>query len=191
MATKSVTRVAVFTRLFDFSMSSLQLPMIMRLIQGILLMGADNQVVQVTVPFDDTAERSRQTPDPSNRGWLSWAWNMLPSFYSDHHEEDELSKSDPDGHVDDIGVYVEEFNLTLKNAECVNDPMIGGMKRVHYSPIIRLTVGGFYYENVNVKEVDWGNMRVGVSSIYIEPLGQFATEGDQKRALVESQPVSE
>ncbi|KAL9894530.1 vacuolar protein sorting 13B [Glossina fuscipes fuscipes] len=191
MATKSVTRVAIFTRLFDFSMSSLQLPMIMRLIQGILLMGADNQVVQVTVPFDDTAERSRQAPDQSNRGgWLSWAWNMLPSFYSDHHEEDELSKSDPDGHVEDIGVYVEEFNLTLKNAECVNDPMIGGMKRVQYSPIIRLTVGGFYYENVNVKEVDWGNLRVGVSSIYIEPLGQFATEGDQKKALVESEPFT-
>ncbi|XP_075147258.1 vacuolar protein sorting 13B isoform X1 [Haematobia irritans] len=185
MVNSSITRIGIFTQALDLNLSSLQIPMVMRLIKFLTSLSPDNDDEDM-----HGGHRERNMDNTANTvgsSYLSWAWNLLPSFTFDEPDEVDGNSDDTLGHTKDVGIYVEVLNFTLKNSEFINDAMMGGIKRIRYTPIVRFTFGGLYFERVVVKEIDWSSTKAGLSSIYVEPLGQYRPEDTQESlALIET-----
>ncbi|XP_022217026.2 LOW QUALITY PROTEIN: vacuolar protein sorting-associated protein 13B [Drosophila obscura] len=187
--TSSTTRIGVFTKAFDINVSSLQFPMVMRLIKMLLELKPaemEEEIPNLDDP-EETAEGNETPvggPQPESQSYLWWAWNLLPSFESQApaNADDETI-----GHSFDMGIYAEELNFQLKNSEYFTDQAMGGMKRIRYTPILRISLGGIYYERSQLKENDWTNVKAGLSSICMEPLGAYRSEDPVDRVLVNTQ----
>ncbi|XP_030371450.1 vacuolar protein sorting-associated protein 13B isoform X2 [Scaptodrosophila lebanonensis] len=184
MNTSSTTRIGVFTKSLDFNVSSLQFPMVVRLIKMLLeLKPADME--DDTISFDErnepAVEEVPQEEAQRQGNMFSWAWNLLPSFEAPPPLP---STQEQFGHAFDIGIYAEELNFQLKNSEYVTDQTMGGIKRIRYTPILRISLGGIYYERSQLKETDWTNVKAGLSSVCMEPLGVYRSEDPKDRTLV-------
>ncbi|XP_046806664.1 vacuolar protein sorting-associated protein 13B [Lucilia cuprina] len=194
MANSSTTRIGVFTQNLDLNISTMQIPLLMRLIKFITQMVPEKSNASdasSTAPDDYGASDMASNKANSGGTYLSWAWNMLPSFNLVDEVKDESHIDDPAGHTKDIGIYVEELNLTLKNSEFINDAIMGGIKRIRYMPIVRFTIGGLYWERVMSKELEWSNMKMGISSIYVEPLGSYRTDDQTNSyAIIDTAPFT-
>ena len=159
----------------------MQIPLLMRLIKFITTMVPEKQSQDPETGATSKSENNASNMSSYNTAakegsYLSWAWSLLPSFNIASDDKNDINLDDPLGHTKDIGIYIEEFNLTLKNSEFINDTIMGGIKRIRYMPIVRFTIGGLYWERVVSKEVHWSSIKTGVSSIYVEPLGSFRSE---------------
>lgn len=194
MAYSSTTRIGIFTQNLDLNLSTMQIPLLMRLIKFITQMVPEksNDADSSNTATDEYGSSDAATSKANAGGsYLSWAWNLLPSFNLEDEDKDDSHTDDPLGHTKDIGIYVEELNLTLKNSEFINDAIMGGIKRIRYLPIVRFTIGGLYWERVMSKELEWSNTKMGISSIYVEPLGSYRTEDQMNSyALIDTAPVS-
>ncbi|XP_017140957.1 vacuolar protein sorting-associated protein 13B isoform X2 [Drosophila miranda] len=189
VSTSSTTRIGVFTKALDINVSSLQFPMVMRLVKMLLELKPAEMEEEALNPDDpeETAE-GNEVPvggtQPEGQSYLWWAWNLLPSF------ESQVPDPDPEetiGHAFDIGIYAEELNFQLKNSEFFTDQAMGGIKRIRYTPILRISLGGIYYERSQLKENDWTNVKAGLSSLCMEPLGAYRSEDPVDRVLVNTQ----
>lgn len=188
--TSSTIRVGVLTKSLDINVSSLTFPLVMRLVK---------LATEFSPPKPDapTKKAEKQPPPPAEnaepqpaqgtpRGsMLSWAWNLLPSF----EPSEPYPENDPIGHALDIGLYIEALNFQLKNSELFNDHVMN-IKRIRYTPIMRVSLGGLYFERSQLPEGDWANMRAGLSSINMEPLGYYRSEGAEDKGFVTTNEVS-
>ncbi|XP_030238680.1 vacuolar protein sorting-associated protein 13B isoform X2 [Drosophila navojoa] len=186
VSTSSTKRIGVFTKSLDINVSSLQLPMVMKLVKLLLELkpsepAQEENIFNLEQPVASTSGATAgAAPTSEATGSMFWrAWNLLPSFDGNNANSEELI-----GHALDIGVYAEEFNFQLKNSELINDQAMGGLKRIRYTPIVRLSLGGIYYERSQLKENDWTNVRAGLSSICMEPLGIYRSDDPIDRNLV-------
>ncbi|KAH8383835.1 hypothetical protein KR009_010773 [Drosophila setifemur] len=188
MATSSTTRIGVFTKSLDINVSSLQFPMVMRLVKMLLeLKPAESEEdPQNSDEQEEAADgnESQQGDQPAGQSVLWWAWNLLPSFEA---QAPSPSCDNPPGHAFDLGIYAEELNFHLKNSEYFTDQSMGGIKRIRYTPILRISLGGLYCERSQLKENDWANVKAGLSSICMEPLGAYRSEDMVDRNLVNTQ----
>ncbi|XP_061387162.1 intermembrane lipid transfer protein VPS13B [Musca vetustissima] len=191
LATSSITRIGIFTQALDLNLSSLQIPMLMRLIKFLTSLSGDSDSEDDPCSVNKERGVAENSSDAAGSSYLSWAWNLLPSFTFEESDEVDSGGDDAPGHTKDVGIYVEELNFTLKNSEFINDAIMGGIKRIRYTPIVRFTFGGLYFERVAVKEIDWISTKAGLSSIYVEPLGQYRTEDNHEAlALLETSPYT-
>ncbi|XP_034127951.1 vacuolar protein sorting-associated protein 13B isoform X2 [Drosophila guanche] len=186
VSTSSTTRIGVFTKALDINVSSLQFPMVMRLIKMLLeLKPAEMEEEIMNLDDPEESAEGNETPaggaQPESQSYLWWAWNLLPSF-----ESQAPASADEEilGHAFDMGIYAEELNFQLKNSEYFTDQAMGGIKRIRYTPILRISLGGIYYERSLLKENDWTNVKAGLSSICMEPLGAYRSEDPVDRMLV-------
>lgn len=190
----STTRIGIFTQNLDLNMSSLQIPLLMRLAKFITEMVPENanESESTCIPSDEQfTSDALLHKTKAKESLVSWAWNLLPSFNFVDDEKDDTHTDEPIGHTKDIGIYIEELNLTLKNSEFINDTIMGGIKRIRYTPIVRFTLGGLYWERVASKELEWSNIKTGFSSIYVEPLGSYRSdEQTNSFAIIDTVPVS-
>ncbi|XP_032579055.1 vacuolar protein sorting-associated protein 13B isoform X2 [Drosophila sechellia] len=188
VSTTSTTRIGVFTKSLDINVSSLQFPMVMRLVKMLLeLKPAEfEEDPQNSEDQEAVAEgsESQQGNESAGRSVFWWAWSLLPSFDT---EAPSSSCETPTGHAFDLGVYAEELNFQLKNSEYFTDQSMGGIKRIRYTPILRISLGGLYYERTILKECDWANVKAGLSSMCMEPLGAYRSDDPVDRNLVNTQ----
>lgn len=191
--TSSTIRVGVLTKSLDINVSSLTFPLVMRLVKLATEFKppkADGESSKPPPKKADkpplSAESSEQQPaQGTSRGsMLSWAWNLLPSFET----SEPFPENDPIGHALDIGLYIEALNFQLKNSELFTDHVMN-IKRIRYTPIMRVSLGGLYFERTQLPEGDWANMRAGLSSINMEPLGYYRSEGSEDKGFVTTKEV--
>ncbi|XP_064550817.1 intermembrane lipid transfer protein VPS13B isoform X2 [Drosophila montana] len=189
MSTSSTTRIGVFTKSLDINVSSMQLPMVMRLVKMLLELKPAEieeeifslEETPVAPPPPNVGGSNLVSSDVVTTSLFSRAWSLFPSFET---PPTSATVEDPVGHAFDVGVYAEELNFQLKNSELINDQAMGGIKRIRYTPILRISLGGIYYERSQLKESDWTNVRAGLSSICMEPLGVYRSEDPMDRSLV-------
>ncbi|XP_017076320.2 vacuolar protein sorting-associated protein 13B [Drosophila eugracilis] len=191
VSTSSTTRIGVFTKALDINVSSLQFPMVMRLVKMLLELKPADLEEDHPNPEDQEAVaegNEAQQSEPASQSVFWWAWNLLPSFDA---QEPHSSCDSPTGHAFDLGIYAEELNFQLKNSEYFTDQSMGGIKRIRYTPILRISLGGLYYERTLLKECDWANVKAGLSSMCIEPLGVYRSEDPLDRHLINTQEFQE
>ncbi|XP_039493419.1 vacuolar protein sorting-associated protein 13B isoform X3 [Drosophila santomea] len=188
VTTTSTTRIGVFTKSLDINVSSLQFPMVMRLVKMLLELKPAEFEEDPQNPEDQEAvaegSESQQGTESAGQSVFWWAWSLLPSFDT---EAPSSSCDSPTGHAFDLGIYAEELNFQLKNSEYFTDQSMGGIKRIRYTPILRISLGGLYYERTILKECDWANVKAGLSSMCMEPLGAYRSDDPVDRKLVNTQ----
>lgn len=125
--TSSTTRIGVFTKSLDINVSSLQFPMVIRLVKMLLelkpaTVDEVNFALQETVepPASDISQQRVVNEPPTSM--FGWAWNLLPSFDAAPAAP---AVDEPIGHAFDVGVYAEELNFQLKNSEIFTDQTMG------------------------------------------------------------------
>lgn len=194
-----MTRLGIFTKSLDINISSLQLPMALRLLNLILLFKSEQQNTKSCYNLEAESEYVPSGTEARNSAnnagsYLSWAWSLLPSFGGETAEdnEDTLNSNggfDIQGFIIDFGVYIEEMHITLKNSELIQDTFMGGIKRIRYSPILRLSFGGLYAESANNESKNWSCLKAGLSSMQLEPLGSFTWGEAESQAFLVTERV--
>lgn len=54
---------------------------------------------------------------------------------------------------------------------------------------MRISLGGIYYERSQLKENDWANVRAGLSSLNMEPLGIYRSDDPMNQSLMNTKEV--
>lgn len=188
----SKTRIGIFTKFLEMNLASLQLPLLMRLVKSLGKQTSEMENVNKSKSETPHVSINETTPlDESVRrqSIFAWVWKYITKLTTTNAESSATS-AQVEGHIKEFGVYIEELNFTLKNSEFVNDAIVGGIKRVIYSPIVRIGLGGIYVEKTDVKEIDWESFRIGISSICVEPLADFRSDapGDSN-VFIETESV--
>ncbi|XP_036346047.1 LOW QUALITY PROTEIN: vacuolar protein sorting-associated protein 13B-like [Rhagoletis pomonella] len=184
MASTSVIRVGIFTKSMDINITSMQFPMIMRLVDIMTEFGRPNGkglLIEQDEIFED-----QENVEANSTSLLLWAWNKLPSLSFEPGDFDEPADEEVTGHLRDIGVYLEELNINLKNSELIVDTFVSNTKRIKYTPIVRLTLGGLYFEKVSCEEQNWRSTKSGISYLIVDPLGCYRVDDISESALVSS-----
>ncbi|XP_055922999.1 intermembrane lipid transfer protein VPS13B [Eupeodes corollae] len=182
----SITRIAIFTKLMEMNVSSLQFPMAMRLFKLLLALKSGELKSKSTTNVLDDENDPQEGAISASNSYLNWAWNLIPSFGLTETEEEETVEEEITGQLLDIGIYVEALNFTLKSSEFITDSIVGATKKIRYSPIVKVILGGIYSETVIISDKNWSNTKSGCSSIAIEPLDSYKDEDTDMIALVTS-----
>lgn len=143
----SMTRIDVVTDLLNLNISTQQFPMVMRL----LYLGLNLKQGNLRDKHPDGGETAEHGVDggsgeAGDQSYLSWAWNMIPSFFPDD-EDDEDEERDGDGsdggntirgHILHTGIYVDRLELVLKSQEWFGDPIMYATKKIKYIPFLKM-----------------------------------------------------
>uniref|UniRef100_A0A6B2EK58 Putative vacuolar protein n=1 Tax=Phlebotomus kandelakii TaxID=1109342 RepID=A0A6B2EK58_9DIPT len=163
----SVVRVDVHTDFVDLNISSLQFPMVMRLLNLMLVLKQGR--LKANYGSAATAEsQDADQMDDNGESIFSWAWNLLPSIFPD--EEPQVNSDESHGHVFHCGAYVDKLKVTFKNQEIINDSIVHTTKKIKYKPILTIELSGCYSDVIMVGN-RWFSMTGGCSAIEIFPTG--------------------
>ncbi|XP_028899829.2 intermembrane lipid transfer protein VPS13B isoform X2 [Zeugodacus cucurbitae] len=184
MTTTSLTRIGIFTKSMDVNITSMQFPMVMRLIDITRDFGRNNTKNLTTEQEDVIVDQESEAA--SRDSFLLWAWNKLPTLSFEPPVFEEPNVDEVAGHLRDIGLYLEELNVTLKNSELIVDTFVSNTKRIKYTPIVRLTLGGLYFEKVSCEDQNWRSMKSGISYLIVDPLGSYKVDDISEAALITS-----
>uniref|UniRef100_A0A182MEU4 Chorein N-terminal domain-containing protein n=1 Tax=Anopheles culicifacies TaxID=139723 RepID=A0A182MEU4_9DIPT len=161
----SLTRIDVHSKFLDFNVSSQQFPMLMRLFDLALAL---KQGKIKTEPVQPLAEGGVDEVDEAGQeSLLSWAWNLLPSFFPEENESDHSEEHD--FRVLHTGLYIDQLRIIFKTQELIGDGMVGTTKKIKYHPILRFDFDNFYGEMIACG-LKWFNITMGISRVRIQPL---------------------
>lgn len=169
----------------------MQFPLIMRLMT--ILSSLKSEETTETIDATSSTEEFEEIHcQDTGSSYLSWAWNLLPAFSFEPFEktEEPTSFETPTGHTVELGFYIDQLNFTLKNAELIIDSILGTTKRIKYTPLVRFIFGGIYFERISLEEKNWSNLKAGITTICVEPLGSCRTDNSCHDTIIESSSVS-
>ncbi|XP_069969328.1 intermembrane lipid transfer protein VPS13B isoform X2 [Bactrocera oleae] len=188
MTMTSLTRIGIFTKSMDVNITSMQFPMVMRLIDITKDFGRNNTKNLTTEQEDVIVDQENEVA--SRDSFMLWAWNKLPTLSFEPPVFEEPNVEEISGHLRDIGLYLEELNVTLKNSELIVDTFVSNTKRIKYTPIVRLTLGGLYFEKVSCEDQNWRSLRSGISYLIVDPLGSYKIDDISEAALITSSSLA-
>ncbi|GAB1597682.1 vacuolar protein sorting-associated protein 13B-like [Argonauta hians] len=162
-----ITKVNILCEKLDVSLTDLQLPLVVRLIELFLalyygtlqLPNEDNdsnvepdshQVFRQSEALTQNQEES-PTSEYDDQGWASWAWSFVPQILSEDYEEEEEEedgdtlhrrRKKPSPAVLCIGFYINNASVMLKLTETVREAVHFGPSRVLFRPFIYMEAGG-------------------------------------------------
>ncbi|XP_055526290.1 intermembrane lipid transfer protein VPS13B [Wyeomyia smithii] len=160
----SITRIDVHSNFLDFNVSSQQFPMLMRLFELGMALKQGKIKSETSLSPESSAEGDSETGQES---LLSWAWNLLPSFFPEENERDHTE--DHEFHVFHSGCYVDRLRMIFKTQDLVEDSIVGSARRIKYNPFLQLDLNGVYGEVV-MCGLKWFNFKGGVATIGIRSL---------------------
>uniref|UniRef100_A0A182WW13 Chorein N-terminal domain-containing protein n=1 Tax=Anopheles quadriannulatus TaxID=34691 RepID=A0A182WW13_ANOQN len=161
----SLTRIDVHSKFLDFNVSSQQFPMLMRLFDLALAL---KQGKIKTEPLQPVPDGGVEVEDDSGQeSLLSWAWNLLPSFFPEESESDHSEEHDT--RVLHTGLYIDQLRIIFKTQELIGDGMVGTAKKIKYHPILRFDFHHFYGEMIACG-LRWFNVTLGISRVQVQSL---------------------
>uniref|UniRef100_A0A182NL10 Chorein N-terminal domain-containing protein n=1 Tax=Anopheles dirus TaxID=7168 RepID=A0A182NL10_9DIPT len=161
----SLTRIDVHSKFLDFNVSSQQFPMLMRLFDLALAL---KQGKLKTEPAQPTPDGGVDVEDESGQeSLLSWAWNLLPSFFPEENESDHSEEHD--FRILHTGLYIDQLRVIFKTQELIGDGIVGTTKKIKYRPILRFDFYNFYGEMIACG-LKWFNVTLGISRVQVQSL---------------------
>ncbi|XP_014791410.2 intermembrane lipid transfer protein VPS13B [Octopus bimaculoides] len=160
-----ITKVNILCEKLDVSLTDLQLPLVVRLIElclalyyGTLQLPNEDsdsnvepdsqEVFRQSAVLAESQEESAFS-EYDDQGWASWAWSFVPQilpedYEEEEEEEDSLNKprKKPSPAVLCIGFYIKNASVMLKLTETVREAVHFGPSRVLFRPFIFVEAGG-------------------------------------------------
>lgn len=172
-------KVDVFCERFDFSLTDLQIPMVLRLLNlviglfygtldlpgcsfkkhtapAIIEKHKNNNASSNNVSGTATTTAVEANPDDS---WSSWAWSMVPGMSTAVNEEETSFKEDIKFC---FGLFVSNVTFILKSTNQSSD--ILASQRLEFSPRMCLELSGVVMEFLTIGDL-FIDVNMGVSSI--------------------------
>ncbi|XP_053671577.1 intermembrane lipid transfer protein VPS13B [Anopheles nili] len=161
----SLTRIDVHSKFLDFNVSSQQFPMLMRLFDLALAL---KQGKLKNEPAHTVSDGGLDVEDESGQeSLLSWAWNLLPSFFPEENASDHTEEHD--FRVLHAGLYIDQLRIIFKTQELIGDGMVGTTKKIKYRPILRFDLHNVCGEMIACG-LKWFNVTAGISRVQIQSL---------------------
>ncbi|XP_058811887.1 intermembrane lipid transfer protein VPS13B [Topomyia yanbarensis] len=160
----SITRIDVHSKFLDVNVSSQQFPMLMRLFELGMALKQGKIKSETSLGQDSGTEGEGEA---SQESLLSWAWNLLPSFFPEENESD--YSDDHAFHVFHSGCYVDHLRMIFKTQELVGDSVVGTAKKIKYNPFLKLDLNGVHGEVV-MCGLKWFNFSGGIAKISLQSL---------------------
>nr|XP_045624119.1 vacuolar protein sorting-associated protein 13B-like [Procambarus clarkii] len=173
------TRYDVFCPQLHFSLSDMQLPMFLRLLQLALalyygdLVSTDTEQ-HIGVPTGKDGD-SGLTEDFSleEGSWSSWAWSLGSALLPVYWEDEENAVSAHRHRLNKtlhMGLYVETATWTFKLTESVQDSGYFGPTKMRFTPFMRVEHQGSFV-TVVIRGLEAVNVQLGISSLIVDPVG--------------------
>ncbi|XP_065088861.1 intermembrane lipid transfer protein VPS13B [Ochlerotatus camptorhynchus] len=160
----SITRIDIHSKFLDFNVSSQQFPMLMRLFELGLALKQGRIKSEISLGQESGAEGEGEAGQES---LLTWAWNLLPSFFPEENESDHTE--DHEFHVFHAGCYVDRMRMIFKTQEFVGDSVVGTARKIKYNPFLQLDLDGVHGEVV-ICGLKWFNVSGGIARIGLQAL---------------------
>ncbi|XP_055618736.1 intermembrane lipid transfer protein VPS13B [Toxorhynchites rutilus septentrionalis] len=160
----SITRIDIHSKFLDVNVSSQQFPMLMRLFELGLALKQGKIKSETSLSQDGNADGEREENQES---LISWAWNLLPSFFPEESENDHTD--DNECHVFHAGCYVDRLRMIFKTQELVGESVVGTARKIKYNPFLQLNLEGVHGE-VLICGLKWFNVCGGVAEMSIQSL---------------------
>lgn len=160
----SLTRIDVQTNALNLSISSQQLPMLLRLYDLVMALKSGKLQAKYSENLPPQEENDEQGDDES---WLLWAWNMIPALLPD--EQDSESEETGDKKIFEFGLYVEDIHLSLKSQEFLSDPIIPSTKKAVFKPLLSIHAQEFFSVTI-ISGVRKFNVKCGAGFVEVTAL---------------------
>ncbi|XP_052863734.1 intermembrane lipid transfer protein VPS13B [Anopheles cruzii] len=161
----SLTRIDVHSKFLDINVSSQQFPMLMRLFDLALALKQGKIKTEATQPASDGGHELED--EAGQESLISWAWNLLPSFFPEENESDHSEEHD--FRILHAGVYIDQLRMIFKTQELIGDGLVGTTKKIKYSPILHFDFHNFYGEMIACG-MKWFNVTLGISRVQVQSL---------------------
>ncbi|XP_042214275.1 vacuolar protein sorting-associated protein 13B-like isoform X1 [Homarus americanus] len=174
------TRYDVFCPQLHFSLSDMQLPMFLRLLQLALALyygelGSPTDMEQpVGMPAGKDGDGGLTEDFSIEEGsWSSWAWSLGSALLPVYWEDEENAVSAHRYRLNKtlhMGLYVETATWTFKLTESVQDSGYFGPTKMRFTPFMRVEHQGSFM-TVVVRGLEAVNVQLGISSLTVDPVG--------------------
>lgn len=181
----STMHIAIFTKLMEINLSTIQIPMFMKLMK-IIENWQEEMAIESSISLDSEGVEN-VAPEESSAGtqsYLQWAWDMMPNFSEESEREVEELLETERGHVVKSGVYIETANINIKQSEFIADTILGTSKKIKYDNIFRLSIWGIFFETLASKKLNWSSLSGGASKIDLEVLDEFADDYREENTIL-------
>lgn len=176
----STTRIDIHCNSMEFSMTSQQFPMLMRLLVLAQTLQSHELKKQNMANNGESSTQSEETVEESQQvGWAGWAWSLVPSILptwdEDWSDEQQVMNL---GHTTHIGVFVDNALFSFKVSESSSEKTYYAPKKLKYWPILSLRLQGCMLQTVS-HNVNWTNTQVGISKLSLLPSGDCVCGADE------------
>ncbi|XP_068242883.1 intermembrane lipid transfer protein VPS13B isoform X1 [Palaemon carinicauda] len=174
------TRYDVFCPQLHFSLSDMQLPMFLRLLELSLALyygelGTYTEPEQtICVPQGEDQENALNEDFANdNASWSSWAWSLGSALLPVYWEDEENAMSSHRYRLNKtlhMGLYVETATWTFKLTESVQESGYFGPTKMRFTPFMRIEHQGSFMTIV-IRGLEAVNVQLGISSLTVDPVG--------------------
>ncbi|KAL4227239.1 Vacuolar protein sorting-associated protein 13B [Mactra antiquata] len=183
------TKLNIYCERLDLSLTDVQLPMFLRLIELCLALYYGTLDFKKLQNKDEPDQQSvdRETKDNSvgepppehneqqqqQQGWASWAWSYVPQILPE--DEDELepearSPRKPPPSIFSLGMYAYKTTIKFKMTEYIKEKAHYGPKKIVFKPFLYLESEGISFE-VLMQDYTFFNAQFGITSISVYSQG--------------------
>ncbi|XP_047490310.1 vacuolar protein sorting-associated protein 13B-like isoform X4 [Penaeus chinensis] len=173
------TRYDVFCPQLHFSLSDMQLPMFLRLLQLALALyygdlGSPTDLEQPQgQPRGDDLDMGHGEDFTGEDSWSSWAWSLGSALLPVYWEDEENTISAQHYRLNKtlhMGLYVEMATWTFKLTESVQDSGYFGPTKMRFTPFMRVEHQGSFM-TVVVRGLEAVSVQLGISALSVDPVG--------------------
>lgn len=181
----SAMHIAILTKLMEINLSTIQIPMFMKLLK-IIEKWQEEIAIESSISLDSESVENA-APEESSAGtqsYFQWMWDMMPNFSEESEQEVEELLETERGHVVKSGFYIETANINIKQSEFITDTILGTSKKIKYDNIFRLTLWGIFFETLGSKKLNWSSFSGGASKIDLVVLDAFADDVREENTII-------
>lgn len=176
----STTRIDVHCNSMEFSMTSQQFPMLMRLLVLAQTLQSRELKKQNMANASESSLQSEEAVEESQQvGWAGWAWSLVPSILptwdDDWTNEQQVINL---GHTTHLGVFVDNALFSFKVSESSNEKTYYAPKKLKYWPILSLRLQGCMLQTIS-HNVNWVNTQIGIAKLSLLPSGDCTCGADE------------
>lgn len=146
------------------NISSVQFPMVMRLFNLMQALKDGSLEKRLQQGGQSQAAESTENVDQDGEGFISWAWNMLPTIFPEENQAEESDEIKE--HITHFGYEIDQVQVTIKNQESTSTE--AHTKRIKYAPLFQLQFDGCRGESIGVGR-RWSTFQGSVQRIQVTP----------------------
>lgn len=146
------------------NVSSVQFPMAMRLFNLLQALKDGSLEKRLQQGAQSQTTESNENLDEDGEGFISWAWNLLPTIFPEENESD--ASDEINEHITHFGYAIDNIQVTFKHQEPSSSD--SHAKKVKYQSLFQLQFNGCRGQSIGVGR-RWSTFQGSIQGIQMTP----------------------